>query len=97
MADQTVEALSRGRLRADILRLRPLLVERRDDGAPPRGREQSFRVVRTRRRDLRWSSSSETLRLTVGSGMPSFLLAAEKLPVSTVATKICIASKRSIR
>ena len=39
---------------------------------------------------------SATLRLTVASGIPSLRPAAEKLPVSTVATTIDIASKRSI-
>src|SRR5262249_24973922 len=56
----------------------------------------SLRVERTNKRVFRCASRSATLRLTVGSGTPSLRPTAEKLPSSADATRIAIASRRSI-
>src|ERR1700733_11682898 len=64
--------------------------------AAPASVSVSLRVDRVTSRVFRCSSSSATFRLTVGNGIFSFRLAAEKLPDSTAAIRIDIASRRSM-
>ena len=64
---------------------------------PPGVRRRSRQLDRTSRRFFRCASSSSTLRLTVASGEPSFLDAADRLPASTAASSTDIASRRSTR
>src|SRR5580692_13049744 len=64
--------------------------------AAPASVSVSFRVDRVRSRVFKCSSSSATFRLTVGNGIFSFRLAAERLPDSTAAIRIDIASRRSM-
>src|ERR1700730_10985355 len=64
--------------------------------AAPASVSVSFRLDRVRSRVFKCSSSSATFRLTVGNGIFSFRLAAERLPDSTAAIRIDIASRRSM-
>ena len=57
---------------------------------------ESLRLVRTTNCVRKCASSSATLRLTVASGMPSAREAADRLPPSTAAISVAIASNRSI-
>ena len=45
---------------------------------------------------FRCASSSDTRRLTVASGVPSLREAADRLPASTTASNVVIASSRSM-
>src|ERR1700734_3680686 len=64
--------------------------------AAPASVSVGLRVDRVRSRVFRCSSSSATFRLTVGKGIFSFRLAAERLPDSTAAIRSDIASRRSM-